>query len=293
MAFLKGRLAATEGGFFKREQEDELKEYRRRRIRDGAIKTSDAYLEGRAAAEEAFGASSEKLAEIYAQETRLSAPEEVLRRRVNGQMPPGEGAGRYTARGSGFLTTNSPHMPRTSLGRNRWSLPVAEAVPLLPEENAALAAKRILAQKTLAAGTRALLYGTALAVVGLVAATHYSARALNIYSEEDLRERAAEVSATWQGQCVRMHCAMARLSCATLTSLPIHQYIKPHVASLKANAQPHSEWLSARVARWKGGDEASRGGDGGLEFARELRRSSAFRGLQSPQHTQSSVDRLL
>ena len=283
MAFLKGRLAATEGGFFKREQEDELKEYRRRRIRDGAIKTSDAHREG-LAEEEAFGASSEKLAEIYAQETRLSAPEEVLRRRVNGQMPPGEGAGRYTARGSGFLSTNSPHMPRTSLGRNRWSLPVAEAPPLLPEENAALAAKRILAQKTLAAGTRALLYGTALAVVGLVAATHYGARALNIHSEEDLRERAAEV---------RPGRAKGILCIATLTSLPVHQYIKPRVASLKANAQPHSEWLSARVARWKGGDEASRGGDGGLEFARELRRSSAFRGLQSPQQTQSNVDRLL
>lgn len=215
MAFLKGRLAATEGGFFKREQEDELVEYRRRRIREGAIKLSDAHLEGLTEEVLDDGHSSQKLAEIYAQETRLSAPEEVLRRRVNGQMPPGEGLqGRYTARGSGFLATHSPAMPRTSLGRNRWSLPVADAAPLLPEETAALTAKKVLAAKTLAAGTRALLYGTALAVVGLVGAAHYAARALDIRSEADLRERAAEVRAR--------HCTS--YACAILTLLStVHQ----------------------------------------------------------------------
>jgi len=252
MDFLRGRLAATEGGFFKREQEDELKEYRRRRIREGAIKVTDVHLPEGVTAEEVMGShSSEKLAEIYAQETRLSAPEEVLRRRVSSQMPPGEGA-KFRARGSGFLNESSPTMPRTSLGRNRWAMPVHKEAPLLPEETAAMVAKREVAQKALAAGTRALFYGSAAACVGLVAAVHIASRALDINSEEDLRQRATE-------------------------------YLKPRIAGMKASMLPFADWLSSRFG---GSSNSTRGGssnsdnDGAIAFADSLRRTSAFRGLQ-------------
>ena len=56
---LKGLLTAREGSYFKTEQEDELQVYRRRRIKEGAIKP-EPRIEG-----EGRGfISSEKLAEI-------------------------------------------------------------------------------------------------------------------------------------------------------------------------------------------------------------------------------------
>ncbi len=168
-------------------------------MREGALKLSDVHLPGVVDAE-LQGASADKLAEIWAQETRLSTPDDVLRRRVRSQMPPGDGtrAARATAWGSGVLGAAVGHTPRTSLGRNRWSVPVEDAAPLLPEETAAMVAKREVAQRALAAGTRALLYGSAVAVVGLIVGARVAAHALDIHSEQDLRDRTAEVRA---GHC--------------------------------------------------------------------------------------------
>ena len=73
MSILKGLLSAREGSYFKSEQEDDLSAYRRRRIREGAIKEHDVgrLLEGPT---ELFPISDTKLAEIHAQEARVSAP---------------------------------------------------------------------------------------------------------------------------------------------------------------------------------------------------------------------------
>ena len=71
MSILKGLLSAREGSYFKSEQEDDLSAYRRRRIREGAIKEHDVgrLLEGPT---ELFPISDTKLAEIHAQEARVS-----------------------------------------------------------------------------------------------------------------------------------------------------------------------------------------------------------------------------
>ena len=193
MDVLKGRLQASEGSHFKTVQEDELREYRRRRVREGAIsEEDDARVSGEANASDT--ATVDKLAEIHAQETRLSAPPDVLRRRVAALMPPGDATPRYTAWGAlgGVLGS----APRTSLGRGRWSLPDASSSPVpLAEETAAAAANRLVAERTLAAGTRALLYGTALAVVAAVAGAALAADAYGVHDEADVRRVAAEAVA--------------------------------------------------------------------------------------------------
>ena len=87
MSILRGLLSAREGSYFKSEQEDDLSAYRRRRIREGAIKEHDVgrLLEGPT---ELFPISDTKLAEIHAQEARVSAPMRGMRLRVGSQMPP-------------------------------------------------------------------------------------------------------------------------------------------------------------------------------------------------------------
>lgn len=74
---------ATEGSHFKTEQEEQLKEYRRRRIKEGKLKPDivlphspediDNHVVG------GHGPTVEKLSEIYAQEARLAAPHDVVR----------------------------------------------------------------------------------------------------------------------------------------------------------------------------------------------------------------------
>ncbi len=198
---------------------------------------------------------SSKLAEIHAAETRLSAPPEVLRRRVTRQMPPGEGAGRRAggATWAGALGAAVGAAPRTSLGRGRWVLPAdTPQLPPLAEEHAAAAARNAVAQRALAAGTRALLYGSALAVVASVVGARAAAHAYDIRSEADLR---ATVAAA----------------------------VAPRAAALKAQLGPGKEWVAGCVGAWgapgAGSSEGGAGEGDAAAFAAQLRRSGAFRGL--------------
>ncbi len=199
---------------------------------------------------------TDKLAEIHAAETRLSAPEAVLRLRVRSQMPPGDGArvGPGSAAFAGALGGAMGAAPRTSLGRARWALPDASellrgdagALPAA-EESAARAAQREVAQRTLAAGTRALLYGSALAVVAAIAGARAAAQAYGIESEADMRRVCAEAAA-------------------------------PRAEAMKERLAPARAWFAARSATPGEGAAAVGDGEEGA-FAAQLRRSGAFRGL--------------
>ena len=199
------RLRASEGSHFKAEQEAELKEYRARRVREGAIVPAE---EGD---EEEQLVASDKLAEIHAQETRVAVPADVLRRRVRAQMPVGDA----TRVGSAFAIGGAAASGyRPSLGRARWSVPEAPA-SVLPaaEETAAVLAQRAVAQQALAAGTRALLYGSAALAVAAVVGARLAASAYGIESEEDLRVLAA-ASAGPMASRMRARLAPARHWCA-------------------------------------------------------------------------------
>lgn len=74
---------ATEGSYHKTQQEEDLKEYRLKRLKEGGLKPdptrlpfNESDLDRNAAT---GGASGDKLAEIYAQEARL-ASQDVVRR---------------------------------------------------------------------------------------------------------------------------------------------------------------------------------------------------------------------
>jgi hypothetical protein len=221
---------------------------RRRRIREGAITDDpDTRVDGEAG--EAGDASSDKLAEIHAQETRLSVPAEALRRRVHAQMPPGDTTRRHVAEW-GALGGAVGAAPRTSLGRGRWSLPDASpAAPLLAEETAAAAANRLVAERALAAGTRALFYGSALAVVSAVAASFLAADAYGITDEAAMRRVAAEA-------------------------------VAPRALALRGALQPFKAWLAENAGFLSSPFSGGGGADGESDaFVSQLRRTGAFRSL--------------
>ena len=179
---------ASEGSFFKKEQEDDLRKYRDRRLKEGKLARSPA-LDGSGTFEGLPTGGADKLPSISAQETRLSAPDEVLRRRVSSQMPPTAGKGVPGHRSATWMSLGYA-VPRTGLGRWRWramqeSMP--EPLALLPEEAAALVKRNEVAQRALVAGTRALLYGSALTLVAVLAGGRLAAYSLGVHNLEDVR----------------------------------------------------------------------------------------------------------
>ena len=192
MSILKGLLTAREGSYFKTEQEDDLAAYRRRRLREGALKDhAGALLEGEVGP--APHVSDTKLAEIHAQEARLSASGPGVRRSVSSQMPPMSAEGGYRRDRSVAGTYRIPSA-RNAMWSGLHAANNAKEPALLPEETAAMRKSKAVADKALAAGTRALIYGSLIAAAGvtggaLVAATHFDIR-----SQDDLRRVLAEAS---------------------------------------------------------------------------------------------------
>lgn len=262
MDILRGRLAAVEGGYHKALQEEELREYRRRRVREGAFSDSDTGLAvGGDPGSAAALSSSDKLAEIHAAEARTAAPLEALRLRTASLMPPGHklnGATSWVAAGalSGGLHS---HHHRPSLGRGRWAAlspqaASAAAPPALAEETAAAAAKRAAAEAAMRAGARALAYGSAAAVVGLLLGGRLALRTLGIESEDGLRD--------W----VRAAAA-------------------PAADRLRARAAPWAERATAAfggVREQEGGGGGGRRGGAAAELAARLRRAPAFAARAPP-----------
>jgi hypothetical protein len=189
MSILKGLLSAREGSFFKSEQEDDLSAYRRRRIREGAIKEHDVghLLEGPT---ERFPVLDTKLAEIHAQEARVSAPMKGMRLRVGSQMPPMSTEGGYGRDRSIAGTYRVPSARGAvwgGLDAVRASHEANKARALLPEESAAMRKTKAVADKALVAGTRALFYGSLIAGAGVVGGGMLAATVLDIRDVDDLR----------------------------------------------------------------------------------------------------------
>lgn len=163
-------------------------------------------------------------------------------------MPPGDTTGRRHVGAWGALGGVVGAAPRTSLGRGRWSLPdVAPASPVLAEETAAAAANRLVAERALAAGTRALLYGSALAVVSAVAASFLAADAYGIHDEETMRRVAADA-------------------------------VAPRADALRSALSPWKAWLAERAGGALSPFAIASDGDAGA-FVSRLRRTGAFRSL--------------
>jgi hypothetical protein len=189
MSILKGLLSAREGSYFKSEQEDDLSAYRRRRIREGAIKEHDVghLLEGPT---ERFPVLDTKLAEIHAQEARVSAPMKGMRLRVGSQMPPMSTEGGYGRDRSIAGTYRVPSARGAvwgGLDAVRASHEANKARALLPEESAAMRKTKAVADKALVAGTRALFYGSLIAGAGVVGGGMLAATVLDIRDVDDLR----------------------------------------------------------------------------------------------------------
>ena len=164
-------------------------------------------------------------------------------------MPPMSGRGVVPRPGVWGAELGSA-VPRTSLGRGRWTVG-GEDTALIPEETVAMAQKREVAQRALAAGTRALLYGSAGAcacvlLFGRLAAWHYDVRSV------------ADLQALTQ------------------------RVLAPSADAIRASMEPYKEGLRDRMQAWAGPEDGGGGGGGGGgaagRFGTELRRTSAFRG---------------
>ena len=179
---LKGLLTAREGSYFKTEQEDELQVYRRRRIKEGAIKPEPRIEgEGRGFIElrEAGGnsrAGSEGVRPARSFETAdvVAAAVHVDERWV----PDSEGNGRHLQ--SALAAARA--VERTELeGHGTRDTP-------LPEEVLASSRHKAMMDKTLLVGTRAFMYGSLIAAGGIAGVTALTASYCDIHSTSDLRK---------------------------------------------------------------------------------------------------------
>ena len=118
-----------------------------------------------------------------------------------------------------------------------------KARALLPEESAAMRKTKAIADKALVAGTRALFYGTLLAVGGVVGGGMLAATALDIRDADDLR-----------------FALLAQLG--------------PSVDAARLRLQPYKTWLESR------GLSVGDGEAGGRSTARWIEDSTIVRDLR-------------
>lgn len=198
MSIFKGRLAAREGSYFKKEDEQKAEQWRKRRLQEGV----DLDAHATAGPVRAADATPERLAEISAQETRLSAPVAAHRRRATSMMPPisSEGAVRHRL-GSWAAAGAVGAIPATRLGRDRWALELRTApVELLPEELRAMELKHAAQSRAAAAAVRSAAYGCGVAVVGVTALV---VALLNYYDIGSVVELRASVQGAVDADAVR------------------------------------------------------------------------------------------
>ncbi|KFM26071.1 hypothetical protein F751_6222 [Auxenochlorella protothecoides] len=161
--------AAREGAYFKSEQEAELQRHRDRLVREGAI-------------DKAVPRSDPKsvLPEVLQQQARIDDPHAAQRkafhRRVKGSLPPLTPEERYRFRMAGAGPgAGLGHIPRLSLGRDRFNIPQGSGAGQAEAPVRALSPEAVeVARRTYVAGLRALVYGTLLGFGALALAGTYS-----------------------------------------------------------------------------------------------------------------------
>ena len=193
MSILKGLLTAREGSYFKLEQEDDLSAYRKRRIREGALSETGVHLlEGNGQRELFPGWEKDKLAAIHAQEARVSPSVRAARLRVSSQMPPTSTQGASGRLDRSFAGTHKVPSTRGAVWEGfdavRASREANKSRVLLPEESAAMRKTKAVADKALVAGTRALVYGSLIAVSGVAGGGLLVLTWLDVRDAHDVRK---------------------------------------------------------------------------------------------------------
>ncbi|KAI7839936.1 hypothetical protein COHA_006330 [Chlorella ohadii] len=215
---LRGYGLAREQGYFKIEQEADLQRHKQRLVKQGKLPEEPSPTEGQeqaaagrqqGAAGQAAGsgkgftsseAQYEVLAEVLQQQARLDDPQALRRkeyeRRVKGEPPPLSEAELMRARSKLYaLGAAVGHVPRMSMGRNRWgAMPAAGGgdgmdLATLSGVRQMTPEAREVASRTYVAGVRALVYGSLLGAIGLAAAVTWATRSMDIRSGEDLGDR--------------------------------------------------------------------------------------------------------
>lgn len=223
-SLLRSRLRASEGAYFKSEQERDLERLAReraRKLRDGelarermiegeGVGTSDASRassEARASGSEyAKSASAErggvdKLASVYAEELRLPgttnrARATVLRREVGNESV---GSHEVWASGGGGRESVSIFDAHAGakLNRRDWMRAVSadlkraaeQRKSLSPMELRALEASHAAQRHALIGGVRALAYGTALCMVGVVGGSYAASSMLDVSTHAEFARK--------------------------------------------------------------------------------------------------------
>jgi len=197
-------LAASEGSYHKKEQEGVLKEYRETLIREGKLDPKAALSANQQNLKLLGGAVrfSEKelcdvLPSIMQQEVRISAPETVEVARARSMMPPISSAKTHSV---GFWSGDASlgkQAQQIASGRVRWAVPEEYGGPtiFLPEEDAAIRARNALGEKAARASARAILYGTAVSVVGTMVAFRFAISYYNINSIDDVSKAVGAAAA--------------------------------------------------------------------------------------------------
>jgi len=215
-SLLRSRLRASEGAFFKSEQERDLERLAReraRKLRDGELE-SERMIEGERAgsfdasssvasasrasgSEYAKSASAErggvdKLASVYAEELRLPgttnrARATVLRREVGYDVDESRGIWASGGGSSEVVSIFDAHAG-AKLNRRDWMRAVSADLKraaerrkmLSPMELRALEASHTAQRHALVGGVRALAYGTALCMVGIVGGSYAASSMLDV-----------------------------------------------------------------------------------------------------------------
>lgn len=171
------RARALEQSFHKKESESALEEYRKSLEKEGKLQqpddaADDAQAERRHKSHK--HASTDKLAEIYGEETRLDRHLPVRRRFAHRNMPPiptnrsESGRSRVSDAATSASTAPGAAVSIRQAMHHAASLSSAtqSAHKLTPEEAEAMRLKNAVSHKAFIAGARSLAYGFAAAIVG-------------------------------------------------------------------------------------------------------------------------------
>ncbi|KAK9869067.1 hypothetical protein WJX84_000833 [Apatococcus fuscideae] len=197
---IKGFAQARESAFFKMEQEVDLQRHHSRLVNAGRLEQmAGANLRPRRMRTfEESVVAFEVLPEVLQQQARLDDPTAAARRefikKIRGMPSRLSDAEMLQYRSTVYgVASTVGHIPRMHMGRLRWTAGMeasAEAARAGQSSMLQLPPEALeVGQRISSAGTRSVIYGTMLAVVGMGLATTLIARSQGIRNEDDLRER--------------------------------------------------------------------------------------------------------
>ncbi|KAL6770604.1 hypothetical protein ACKKBF_B31930 [Auxenochlorella protothecoides x Auxenochlorella symbiontica] len=243
--------AAREGAYFKSEQEAELQRHRDRLVREGAIDKAVPRSDPKSVSESLH--AYEVLPEVLQQQARIDDPHAAQRkafhRRVKGSLPPLTPEERYRFRMAGAgLGAGLGHIPRLSLGRDRYNIPQGSGAGQAAAPARALSPEAVeVARRTYVAGLRALVYGTLLGFGALALAGTYVAQAMEL--GQPGADAGRSVRSALEPTTRRLRDGAARLRAA----------LGGWAARESGEWEPRSEFQQRMMARYNPGSLGGRG----------------------------------